>query len=234
MLNDPNATALDGAMPIIETRRGMRGVMLHGLWMPLAIMGGDDGDTSSDPPPNNPPNPDSKPDDKPKPDDDDSPASRTIRALRDELKAAKAESKRANDLQAKIDEYEKAQLGEKERLERERDEANAKAVKAEATARERLIRAEVRIVANELGFADPSDAWRFLDISSIELDDDGEPKDVKPSLEKLLKDKPYLAKADDKTGTKAPPKQNGSNHLSREEQVAAAKKQLAESGRFRI
>jgi hypothetical protein len=180
----------------------MRGAMLHGLWMPLPIMGGDGTEGDNNPPPNDPPPPPPPPSTS-----DDTPASReateTIRRLRDEIKDLKPLSKELADAKTKLGEYEKAQLTETEKLKKERDEATARATEIEARARQRVIRSEVRVVASELGFADPSDAHRFLDDDAIELDDDGEPKNVKALLEKLAKDKPYLLKAEDK-GTAFP------------------------------
>lgn len=236
-------THKSGVTPAIETRRGFPGVTLGGLWVPLSIRGGDgtEGEGSGDGAGaggsnNNPPAKETPANQGGSGATDESQFSEqarlTIQKLRGELKDAKAGSKRADDLQTKLDEYEKGQLSEKERLERERDEARTKATDAEAKARQRVIRSEVRVVASDLGFADPSDAHRFLDDDAIELDDDGEPKNVKALLEKLSKDKPYLLKAKDggTTGVPGTPRSSGApNH---NDLVATSKDELKKSGRY--
>lgn len=235
-------THKSGVTPAIETRRGFPGVMLGGLWMPLPVIGGDGegegsnegagaGGSNNNPPPNTPPANQAG-----SGSGDESQFSEqarlTIQKLRGELKDAKAGSKRADDLQAKLDEYEKGQLSEKERLERERDEARNKATETETRARQRVIRSEVRVVASELGFADPSDAHRFLDDDAIELDEDGEPKNVKALLEKLAKDKPYLLKSEGGTNG-VPPTPRGNGH--RETHEERVEKTLQEMGtRYRL
>jgi len=65
----------------------------------------------------------------------------------------------------------------------------------------RLLAAEVKVLANELGFADWEDAHALADLSKVEEDDKGNLTGVKEALEELLKKKPHLGKQ--KTGNGA-------------------------------
>ena len=75
-------------------------------------------------------------------------------------------------------------------------EALVRQAEAQAMARvnERLVKAEVRAAAAGK-LADPADAHRFLDLSQIEVDADGnvDADEVAEAIEDLLRSKPYLA-----------------------------------------
>ncbi|MGP0583696.1 scaffolding protein [Paenibacillus timonensis] len=58
----------------------------------------------------------------------------------------------------------------------------------------RLLNAEVKVLANELGFADWEDARALADLSSVKENDKGELEGVKEALEALVKKKPHLLK----------------------------------------
>ncbi|RKD21138.1 hypothetical protein BEP19_14890 [Ammoniphilus oxalaticus] len=62
----------------------------------------------------------------------------------------------------------------------------------------RLLTAEVKIQANELGFADWEDALALADLKEVKEDDKGNLLGVKEALETLAKNKPHLIKT--KTG----------------------------------
>lgn len=78
-------------------------------------------------------------------------------------------------------------------------DAARKEVRAEvlAEANARLIQAEARLVATDLGFVAPVLAGKLLDVDSSYLDENGEvdSKAIKASLEALIKDTPALASA---------------------------------------
>lgn len=63
-----------------------------------------------------------------------------------------------------------------------------------AAANERILKAEVRVAAAGK-LADPADALRFLDLSSIEVGEDGEidAATIASAIDDLLTQKPYLA-----------------------------------------
>lgn len=69
--------------------------------------------------------------------------------------------------------------------------------KATERANLRIVRAEVKGAAASL-FADPADALAFLDLSTFDVDDDGDvdPDDIQSALTELLAKKPHLAKQD--------------------------------------
>jgi len=74
-----------------------------------------------------------------------------------------------------------------ERLKEREKEQNEKTFK-------RLLTAEVKVLANELGFADWEDALKLADLSKCKENDKGEIEGVKESLEDLAKKKPHLLK----------------------------------------
>jgi hypothetical protein len=74
-----------------------------------------------------------------------------------------------------------------ERLKEREKEQNEKTFK-------RLLTAEVKVLANELGFADWEDALKLADLSKCKENDKGEIEGVKEALEDLAKKKPHLLK----------------------------------------
>lgn len=74
-----------------------------------------------------------------------------------------------------------------ERLKEREKEQNEKTFK-------RLLAAEVKVLASELGFADWEDAHALADLSKVKEDDKGNLSGVKEALEELLKKKPHLGK----------------------------------------
>lgn len=71
-------------------------------------------------------------------------------------------------------------------------EARKKGQDAEERANQKLIRAEVKAVATELGIVDADAALALIDRTGIGITDTGDVKGVKPALEALIKAKPYL------------------------------------------
>lgn len=78
------------------------------------------------------------------------------------------------------------------------------------------------MLASELNFADPADAYVMLDLSAVTFDESGEPKDLKPLLTKLAADKPYLLKAADVKTAVPPTAKGGNGTLSKEEREEQA------------
>ncbi|MCG5252616.1 scaffolding protein [Brevibacillus agri] len=113
-----------------------------------------------------------------------------------------------DDLKRKAEEYEKAEAERKkaemtaqERLEAEKAEAQRKAQEAEenaqralASANQRLIKSEFKLLAKEAGIrADAlEDAFRLADVSGVSVDEDGNVDGVKAVVEALIANKPYL------------------------------------------
>lgn len=74
------------------------------------------------------------------------------------------------------------------------DGDGAKTAAAIAKANARIIKSEVKAAAKGV-LADPSDAYKFLDLDSFEVDDDGnvDEDEIADAIEDLVKNKPYLA-----------------------------------------
>lgn len=134
--------------------------------------------------------------------------------------AETAEAERRGD-------YETALAKEREKAaaaERERDETKR-------LANERIIRSEIRSIATELRFADPADAYRFVDMAAVNVDDAGEPTNVKALLEKLAKDKPYLLGGAPQGGAHIPGTPNASQ-MTQDEFRAQEKERALRSGKY--
>jgi len=138
-----------------------------------------------------------------------------LREAQKKLKALEAaEKKRA---EAEMSELEKVQARVKEL---EQAEADAKS-QAEAQAlevNEKLIKAEVRVVAGTMGFVSPGDAYQLADLADVSVDDEGEVKGVEKALKALVKAKPYLVEAENKGGVGTPPR-GGKRSSSKGEQA---------------
>lgn len=65
---------------------------------------------------------------------------------------------------------------------------------------QRELRADVKVYASELGFADFEDAVALGDFSKVKRNDKGDLEGVKEALEELLKKKPHLGKQKPGTG----------------------------------
>lgn len=105
------------------------------------------------------------------------------KAARDEAAAAKAER---DALQAKLDGREAEFKAEQAKRETERA--------ALEKANDRIRKSEVKAAAKGV-LADPQDAYKFLDLDSFEVDDDGNVDEdaIAKALDDLVKSKPYLA-----------------------------------------
>ncbi|MCE5200834.1 hypothetical protein LLG39_17875 [bacterium] len=101
---------------------------------------------------------------------------------------------------AQEEERRKAQMTEAEKAKAEKEAAEKQAKEASTAANARVIRAEAKVQALAAGIkADRLDyALRMLDLSSVEVDDNGEPdvKAIKTAVDALLSDVPELKAAD--------------------------------------
>lgn len=118
---------------------------------------------------------------------------RVEREMADKAKSLGFES--VAEMEAEIKAAREKADQEKSELDKARDaaakaEADRKAALEQANAR--LIRAEVKVVATDLGIVDPDAAYALMDMSGVAVADDGSVTGVKASLEALMKDKPYL------------------------------------------
>jgi hypothetical protein len=114
------------------------------------------------------------------------------RALEAERKARRNAERAAKAAQAELEAAREASLSETER-------AIAQAARDARTAaytefNSRLVKAEARAIATGR-LADPSDVAAFIDLSTIEVDEDGtvDTKAISKAIDDLIKTKPYLA-----------------------------------------
>lgn len=118
--------------------------------------------------------------------------------MQTEMKKARREAAKYRTSLRKLEEAEearkKAEMTETERIKAELTEAKAKAAEAEERATETMLRMSVVSAAAKAGFNDPMDAWSMIDVTTLEVGDDGTVTGVEEAVIKLLKDKPYLAK----------------------------------------
>lgn len=144
-----------------------------------------------------------------------------------------------DDLKTKVTTFEqaeeerrKAAMSEKDRLEAEKAEALRKADEAEGKAQstleaanKRMIKAEFRALARELGVrADAlDDAYVLSDLAAVVVDDDGNIDGVQGAVEALLKAKPYLAE------TKTKPKTIGDGNNPKDDEQKTNEQVLAEA-----
>lgn len=91
-------------------------------------------------------------------------------------------------------EREEAEKSELDKLREAAQRAEAERQAALQAANERLIRAEVKAVAAELGIVDPDAAYALMDCSEVTVDESGQVQGVAEALKALTEAKPYLVK----------------------------------------
>jgi hypothetical protein len=144
------------------------------------------------------------------------PEAKTVTMTQEELDAligrekGRVKSKYADysDIKAKLSEFEKfeeerkkAEMTVQERLEAEKAEAEKRAQESEErankaleAANKRLLKSEFRLLAKELGVRKDAldDAFVLADLSTVEVDEEGNVQGVQEALESLKKAKAYL------------------------------------------
>lgn len=200
-------------------------------WYPMAG-GSGEGDPPSDPP-------------------SDPPTSGDTDGQRDERRFTKAElatavqdalrrerDRAAADHKKAADAAEAAKLAEQQQFQElaRKHEQRATELAAELEARDARLAAlqlsqAVEREASALGFADPSDAERFLDLATVQRGEDGTPQNVKALLTKVLESKPYLkGEPSSIAGVPATPRPAGApNH---EDLIKGKVEQLRRTGAY--
>jgi hypothetical protein len=149
-------------------------------------------------------------------------------------KEAAANRKRAADAEARLKTIDEAALSETERLTKRATELEAQLATEQIARREERIRSAVLVSASSLSYADPEDAYPLLLARGdrVEINEQGEPTNVKKLLEDLLKAKPHLAKVAAGTAPiNGPPRQNAAAQTR--EQLANEKyEKLKASGSY--
>lgn len=112
------------------------------------------------------------------------------RKLRSEAANLRKRIKAFEEADAKAKE---AQMTAEQKREKQLSDYQSQNAELVRQVQELRIQSAVQGQAARLGFADPSDAARFLDPSELEFDDNGNPMNVEPLLKNVLKNKPYLS-----------------------------------------
>ncbi|WP_030322846.1 MULTISPECIES: hypothetical protein [Streptomyces] len=122
------------------------------------------------------------------PDGSDALGDRGKRALASMKGKWRAERDRARELEQRLAEKDNVDEAEKTR--------RAAETAALSKANTRILRAEVKAAAAGK-LADPADAYKFLDLETFEVDDDGnvDSDEIAEAIDELIKTKPYLAAA---------------------------------------
>lgn len=169
------------------------------------------------PPPQDPPPQDPPPD----PDGTDALGDAGKRAL-DRMKAS-LKAERDARLKAEAERDAARGISEQEKAQRAAEAA------ALAKANSRILRSEVRAAAKGV-LADPTDAYRFLDLDAFDVDQDGsvDEQAITDALTELVRTKPYLAAAASPPGAQRPPTTNPAGFGGTADQGARAGAQRTE------
>lgn len=142
------------------------------------------------------------------------------RALRAQAERdAKARAKELADTQAKLKEHEDAQKSEAEKALARAEAAEKALADSQAILRRQAVDHAVASAARDQGFINPDDAPKFLDLATIEFDDDGKPQGVADRVKALATERPYLlAQKETPKGPPATPRGNGNGAPTADEQ----------------
>lgn len=109
------------------------------------------------------------------------------------LRSEAAEYRRKlRELEAVVKQHNDEKLSETERLRNRLIELEKAQLELQQDRQERVLRYETMLAASRLGIIDPDAAYRLLDLTAIEFDDDGTPKNIEKVLRDLIRAKPYL------------------------------------------
>jgi len=130
-------------------------------------------------------------------------AMETIKTLREELKSSKSAAEERDELARKVAEFEKEKLSETEKLQKERDEALARAEKAEGALSSSQMTTMIEAAAAEFGAKSgrAGAVARLIDRSAVETDKDGKPTNLKALVEAARKEAPELFDGGRPTGS---------------------------------
>ena len=131
--------------------------------------------------------------------------SATLESVQAELeetrKALKSANRESAQRRLKLEELEKAEadrqeaeLSEMEKLQKKLSDQQAELERVQREARQERVKAAVIAEANKLDFQDPEDAYRLIDLSTVEVEGDGKVEGVTELLKALAEQKPYMIK----------------------------------------
>jgi hypothetical protein len=106
---------------------------------------------------------------------------------------AAAYRRKVRELEQKLKQYEEAQLSEQEKLQRRLAELERERAEWERNRQETVLRYEIQLAAQRLGVVDTDAAYRLIDLSEVEFDEEGRPTNVDAVVRGLLQKRPWLA-----------------------------------------
>ena len=95
-------------------------------------------------------------------------------------------------VEGELQKFKDSQLSEIDRAKREATDASAKATQLEAELKQSRVMADVALHSVGLKIVDADAAYKLMDVSAVEFDTDGKPKNVKTLLNHLIKEKTFL------------------------------------------
>ena len=120
-------------------------------------------------------------------------ANRQAAKYRSELRSTTRER---DQLKGKVTEFEDLGRTEKERLERQASEAQARSTELEAQVQELTLGQFARDIAGRLNFHDPGVAASLIDRRAIQFDEEtGAPTNLEELIEQLAKSRPFLVRS---------------------------------------
>jgi hypothetical protein len=111
--------------------------------------------------------------------------------------------KRLNDFEEREKAVQEAALTDTQKAQKRVVELEQAQAAAQKVHQERVIRYEVMLKASGLNVIEPDAAVKLMDWGGLEFAEDGTPKNVEAVLKKLIKEKPYLVRANSGLGTPA-------------------------------
>ena len=142
--------------------------------------------------------------------------------LKSERTAKEAIEKKLAEYENKKLEEEKNYLAISEKAKKEAEEARAKMTEIENKRVKERKEFSIGLEAKSQGINDIDDAIRLIDVSQIEVDENGNVVGVKEAIEKMKKDKPYLF-SQENGGWKPETGKVNANAITKEELVKNGK-----------
>ena len=111
------------------------------------------------------------------------------------LRSEAAEYRRKlRELETRVKEEDDKKLSETERMQRKLADLEKEAEQLKRDRQERTVRYETMLAASKLNIVDPDAAFRLMDASALEFDENGSPTNMEKVLQGLIKTRPYLVK----------------------------------------
>jgi hypothetical protein len=117
---------------------------------------------------------------------------RTRKALKDRNAENAKWRKKLDAFEADEQQRKQANMTELERIQAQLADLQTQNARLAQERQDTAIRAEIMAEATRQGFTDPQDAYKLVDLATVEVGDDGAIASVAPILKNLGESKPYL------------------------------------------